>query len=730
MQLIDVRADITYKNEKRPILSDVRLSIRKGEFVVLCGASGCGKSTLLRCIDHLIPVFYEADMKGAVFINGKDISKLSIGETGELSATVFQDPRSQFFTTNSSTEIAFGMENRGFSHELVKKRTEEIFGEYGMEKLRERDVFRLSGGERQMIAVLSAAAMDTPVILLDEPSANLDHAATMELARLLGKLKAEGKTIIVNEHRLYYLKDLADRYCYIRGGKIEKIFSPKDMQEMTSEKLREAGLRETELERVRFNGCEVLNGELELDVRELSFGYTKKERILNGISFEAHAGEIIGVIGSNGSGKTTFGKLIAGLYSSSYGRISINGREQSVSSLSNNALFIMQEAEFQFFTNSVTGELLCGRELTEELKTSIQYWLRRLGLYEARMRHPFSLSGGQMQKLVLLTAFLSPKQIVILDEPTAGLDRESLDVCCELIREMRKTKLVIIITHDTELIAECCTRCVCIGSGKIEKDIVLKSESEFREVTRYLENEVSTSDNDRLDHRAVYTSRTDPRIHIVLMVTALISGIAAADLIHIAVMLSAVLIFIVNGRCRKALLYGGTFAAAMLLFKMSSSSALIFIMSILVRVIVMSAGIDLAVGSDGAAGIIAALRKMHFPEKFIMICSVTLRFFPVIRNDMQIAAQAMKTRSVYKNNAEKLKNIPRLFEMTVVPAVFRVMQIAEHLSASAETRGISLDVRKTSLLDLHFRALDLTVAVFAAALFIIRSTIFRNGAVL
>ena len=460
MQLIDVRADITYKNEKRPILSDVRLSIRKGEFVVLCGASGCGKSTLLRCIDHLIPDFYEADMKGAVFINGKDISKLSIGETGELSATVFQDPRSQFFTTNSSTEIAFGMENRGFSHELVKKRTEEIFGEYGMEKLRERDVFRLSGGERQMIAVLLAAAMDTPVILLDEPSANLDHAATMELARLLGKLKAEGKTIIVNEHRLYYLKDLADRYCYIREGKIEKIFSPKDMQEMTSEKLRETGLRETELERVRFNGCEVLNGELELDVRELSFGYTKKERILNGISFEAHAGEIIGVIGSNGSGKTTFGKLIAGLYSSSYGRISINGREQSVSSLRNNALFIMQEAEFQFFTNSVTGELLCGRELTEELKTSIQYWLRRLGLYEARMRHPFSLSGGQMQKLVLLTAFLSPKQIVILDEPTAGLDRESLDVCCELIREMRKTKLVIIITHDTELIAECCTRCV------------------------------------------------------------------------------------------------------------------------------------------------------------------------------------------------------------------------------------------------------------------------------
>jgi energy-coupling factor transport system ATP-binding protein len=120
MELIDVQTDVTYKNEAAPILSNAKLSVRKGEFVVLCGASGCGKTTLLRCINHLIPDFYEADMKGAVCINGRDISALSIGETGELSATVFQDPRSQFFTTNSTTEIAFGLENKGISHPAVK----------------------------------------------------------------------------------------------------------------------------------------------------------------------------------------------------------------------------------------------------------------------------------------------------------------------------------------------------------------------------------------------------------------------------------------------------------------------------------------------------------------------------------------------------------------------------------------------------------------------------------
>jgi energy-coupling factor transport system ATP-binding protein len=579
-----------------------------------------------------------------------------------------------------------------------------------------------------MVAVLSAAAMDTPVILLDEPSANLDYAATMELGRLLKKLKSDGKTIIVNEHRLFYLNDLADRYCYIQDGTVKKTYSPADMEKLTSTEMREIGLRETSLERVRFCGCEALDGDLTLHIHGLSFGYTKKERILDDISFDAHAGEIIGVIGANGSGKTTLGKLIAGLYRFSDGKININDIEQSSSDLNKNALFIMQEAEFQFFTNSVTNELLYGRKLTAELKDTIQHWLKRLGLYEARMRHPFSLSGGQMQKLVLLTAFLSPKPIVILDEPTAGLDRKSLDVCCELIREMRKTKLVMIITHDTELIAECCTRCICIGSGEIRMNIALKSESEFGRVTEYLES-VSTKQNDRLDHTAIYTSRTDSRIHLLLMVTALISGIAGADLIHIAVMLSVMLLFIVNGRIRKAALYGSVFAAAMLLFKTVLSPTLIFFMSIMIRVIVMSAGIDSAVGSDGAAGIIAALRKMHFPERFIMICSVTLRFFPVIRNDMRISGQAMKTRSIYKSTAEKLKDAPGLFEMTVVPAVFRVMQIAEHLSASAETRGISLKVRKTSLLDLRFRPADYAIAAFTAVLFIIRFTIFKNGAI-
>ncbi|MCR5141913.1 MAG: energy-coupling factor ABC transporter ATP-binding protein [Ruminococcus sp.] len=160
-------------------------NIAEGRCVCFCRESGCGKSTLLRCIDHLVPEFYEGELTGAVCIGGEDISEMSVGEVSRKVSSVFQDPRSQFFTVNSTTEVAFGVENSGLSHEEIVRRTDEAFKRYGLEKLRDRPVFRLSSGERQLIAILSAVAMDTDIILLDEPTANLDTAAIDRVAKLL-----------------------------------------------------------------------------------------------------------------------------------------------------------------------------------------------------------------------------------------------------------------------------------------------------------------------------------------------------------------------------------------------------------------------------------------------------------------------------------------------------------------------------------------------------------------
>ena len=193
-----------YSEEKKPALI-AQGGIEKGKCIVLCGGSGCGKTTLLRCLNRLVPTFYDGLLKGFCRLNGRDTGDMSIGEVGELAASVFQDPRSQFFTVNSCTEIAFGLENFGASREEIIKRTDKAFSVFDMEKLRDRNVYELSCGERQLVSILSAWAADTDIMLLDEPTANLDHAAVERFRKMLFKLKSQGKTLILSEHRLYYL---------------------------------------------------------------------------------------------------------------------------------------------------------------------------------------------------------------------------------------------------------------------------------------------------------------------------------------------------------------------------------------------------------------------------------------------------------------------------------------------------------------------------------------------
>ena len=184
-----------------------------------CSAEG--KSTLLRCINGLIPQFYEGELKGFCRLNGRDTAGMSIGEIGELAASVFQDPQSQFFTVNSSNEVAFGLENHGLPQEEIWQRVDEAFWVFHLERLKERNVYELSSGERQLISILSAWAMDTDIFLLDEPTANLDFAATQQLREILLTLKQQGKTLLLSEHRLCYLTDIADEYWIMADGEIK-----------------------------------------------------------------------------------------------------------------------------------------------------------------------------------------------------------------------------------------------------------------------------------------------------------------------------------------------------------------------------------------------------------------------------------------------------------------------------------------------------------------------------
>lgn len=191
--VLDFKIDFSYELKKEKALSHVKGSISKGRCVVLCGGSGSGKSTLLRCLNHLIPEFYEGLFNGYILVNDKNISHKNMGEVGELISSVFQDPRSQFFTMESDTEVSFGLENKGLSFEKIRERTKEAFSKFNLEYLENREVFKLSSGERQLIAIMAAWAMDTDIILFDEPTANLDYLAIEKLKEILLLLKKKGK---------------------------------------------------------------------------------------------------------------------------------------------------------------------------------------------------------------------------------------------------------------------------------------------------------------------------------------------------------------------------------------------------------------------------------------------------------------------------------------------------------------------------------------------------------
>lgn len=245
MSMITIR-NLQFQYDAAPeinALYGIDLEIRKGECIVLTGESGCGKTTLTRCLNGLIPNFFEGTLTGEILYEGVPVNKLEQYELSRKIGTVFQDPRSQFFAVNTTDEVAFGCENLAFSTERINQNVDAAFSRMNIDVLRDRSLFGLSSGEKQRLAVASIYAMDTDVIVLDEPTANLDGETIQNLRELLFTLKAEGKTLIISEHRLSWLGGIADRYVYMRKGRIEKIWSAAEAACLSPDVLREYGLR-------------------------------------------------------------------------------------------------------------------------------------------------------------------------------------------------------------------------------------------------------------------------------------------------------------------------------------------------------------------------------------------------------------------------------------------------------------------------------------------------------
>jgi len=431
-------------------IKDIDFSVKDSEVILLAGDSGSGKSTLLKCLNGLIPETVEGSLEGNLYFEDKKYSELRMFELNEKIGSVFQNPRSQFFTTNSTAELVFPMENYGYTKKLMDERLEALTEKFGLNSLLNRNIFEISSGERQLLALASAMALNQKVVIFDEPSANLDYGNAMKLGKIISGMKKSGITVIVADHRFYYLKGLIDRVFLIEDGRLSLFDS------------------EEEFKKSKYDTRSFDLFDLDLPVPEKSISTEEiaslknvsYKNILTDINLELKKGEVSVLVGNNGVGKTTLAKLLCKTVKPDNGEVKINGLP----------FYIMQDPDFQLFGTSVYNELAIVNDNEEAIAETLKY----LGLYDYKDKHPFDLSGGQKQRLQIGMAMLCDKPLIIFDEPTSGLDIVSMKKVAKEVVRLKENAAVLVISHDYEFIRNVANRIIYLKNGKVHEDFELE----------------------------------------------------------------------------------------------------------------------------------------------------------------------------------------------------------------------------------------------------------------
>lgn len=471
--------DVSFQYEQgisKGKIENINLTIHDGEVVLICGESGCGKTTLTRLINGLIPHYYEGTLSGQTIVEGIDVKNVSLYALSGVVGSVFQNPRTQFFTVDTTSEIAFGCENLAINEEEINLRIEKTVSALKIENLLNRSLFALSGGEKQKIACASVSAMEPNIFVLDEPSSNLDIKSIRELKNVLREWKIQGKTIVIAEHRLYYLMDIADRVLYMQDGQIKENLSISDFKKKSADELHTLGLRTLQSEdfcKMQSVACatkQLYISDFEASYKNASDGRKKKRKVLDISELMIPQGAVVGVIGNNGAGKTTFAYTLCGLLRAAKGYMSMNGKTYMQNQRLKICYTVMQDVNHQLFTESVIDEILLGLDNSdvEKATSEAERIMESLHISEFRNAHPMSLSGGQKQRVAIASAIASDKQVIVFDEPTSGLDYRHMKKVAENLQKLSSLgKTLFIVTHDPELIAECCNYFVFIENGKV-----------------------------------------------------------------------------------------------------------------------------------------------------------------------------------------------------------------------------------------------------------------------
>lgn len=484
-------------------LIDINLSINTGELLVLTGPSGCGKTTLLRLINGLIPRFYHGRVQGEILLDGHSFEHKELYDLAQVVGTVFQNPKSQFYNVDTTSELAFACENQGMPAEDIYQRIDATVADLHLEDLMDRDIFQLSDGEKQKIACASLEVAGLKIMLLDEPSANLDFDATLMLKKLILHWKQQGRTIVVAEHRIAYLWDVVDRLVVMKQGRIARIMtaasgaltsraaSAAQKDELSDADLQAMGLRTRSLESpLQIKLPSVIEDDQVISIKNVSFSYpsdttytthhTPSAAASHSLTIPSLAiaqNQITAIVGNNGAGKTTFLNCLCGLEKRCKGSFECEGHALSARARKALCFMVMQNTANQLFTEHVLDEVLISlpkgnvglptgagsNKLDINKQDAAMQILRALDLATLANRHPQSLSGGQKQRLAIACALAAGRKILLLDEPTSGLDYAHMQELAQLLSKLQAMcTTIVIVTHDSELIHACCTRLIRI----------------------------------------------------------------------------------------------------------------------------------------------------------------------------------------------------------------------------------------------------------------------------
>ncbi|MGZ3510797.1 MAG: ABC transporter ATP-binding protein [Candidatus Binataceae bacterium] len=502
----------TYTDGERPALARINFTAAAGEMVGVMGASGAGKSTLAKCLNRIVPEFEGGAFTGVVRIGGRSLDGTRVCEVAPRVGMVFQDFEAQLFSTNVAHEVAFAMEQIGMEREEMVRRIGPALEAVGLAGFEHRDPTSLSGGEKQRLAIASVLALSPSVIVLDEPTTDLDPEGKAEIFALIRSLREQGFSLIVIEHEAEVLRG-ADRLVLLREGEIIAEGAPHDLMTRL-ELLEQCGVHPPDLNRVlaksgiAAHGASVdeaealirralpnlvaarpssastdessrdaapANGANPLvEVRALSFNYPDGPPVLDSIDLRIAPGEFVAIIGQNGSGKTTLAKHLVGLLHPTTGAVMLNGRDRTAMRPAETAAevgYVFQNPDHQIFAATVEDEVAFGPRnfnlAPDEIQRRCDEVLRAVGLQDARALDPFLLSKGERQRLAVASVLALRPRLLILDEPTTGLDYREQRRMMALVTELNREGIAIVmITHTPWLVAEYARRVVLIRRGR------------------------------------------------------------------------------------------------------------------------------------------------------------------------------------------------------------------------------------------------------------------------